>query len=223
MNKIILDNYLINYQVFFKDIKHMYLRIENGQINISCNKKVKKKSIEAFLKKKKAWILTRLNEKPIILYSIEKMYLWGKLYPIKINLNQKKYLVFKKDRFVLNTRKIKKNLIENYYKTITIEKAKTILKEKSFYSNYITKKLIIKSQLMKTRLGSCINTKKIIKLNSILSRFSCKYLEMVLYHELAHLKVNNHSKSFYKELNKLYPNYKNDNNELKKFLKNIHY
>ncbi|MFW5794792.1 MAG: M48 family metallopeptidase [Bacillota bacterium] len=223
MNKIILDNYLINYQVFFKNIKHMYLRIENGQINISCNKKTKIRTIEAFLRKKKDWILARIKAEPIVLYNKDKMYLWGDLYPVTIDINQRNHIDFNKKYFILNKEKLNINQIEKFYKKLTIEKTKELLEDKIIINNFNIDDLIIKSQLMKTRLGSCNMNKNIIKLNSLLSRFSVKYLKMVFFHELVHLNINNHSKSFYRQLNKFYPNYKKDNEQLKKLLKNIHY
>lgn len=222
MNKIILDNYPINYQVFFKNIKHMYLRIENGQIVVTCNKKTKKKTIEAFINNKKSWILSRLTVEPIFLYSKKSMFFLGEKFSVIINEKQKKYICFENNKFIINKNTIDKKLIEKFYINLTIIKAKEILNKNSF--NYFeANNLIIKSQLMKSRLGSCNRRKKIIKLNSILTRFDLKYLEMVLYHELAHLKINNHSHLFYQELISIYPNYQKNHKQLNNLIKNIHY
>ena len=65
-----------------------------------------------------------------------------------------------------------------------------------------------KTQLMKSRYGSCIPKKRIIKLNTLLARFKEKYLKTILIHELIHLEVHNHQEEFYYYMNKLVPQYK---------------
>ncbi|MCF7923819.1 MAG: M48 family metallopeptidase [Candidatus Izimaplasma sp.] len=225
MNKIILDNYSINYQVFFKKNKHMYLRIENGEIIITCNQKVKIKAIEKFIYSKKTWILKHIKKEPMYLYNLENMCLWGEKFPVKINEKQKKYLEYKDNTFILNTNLIKKDLIEKFYKKCVLDKIEELLYRNNLFINIgiDINNIEVKSQLMKTRFGSCIKQKRIIKLNSILARFDPKYIEMVLSHELVHLIVNNHSKSFYIELKKLFPRYKDVSKELKKLMKNIYH
>ncbi len=81
--------------------------------------------------------------------------------------------------------------------------------------------LIIRSQLMKTRLGSCNTPKRKINLNSILARFDIKYLRAVLIHEIVHLKVRNHQKKFYEELLRIEPDYYKLNKELRENIRRI--
>ena len=61
---------------------------------------------------------------------------------------------------------------------------------------------------MNTRFGSCIASKKIIKINTILARLDIVYLKTILIHEIIHLKVHNHQREFYKYIDLLIPNYK---------------
>ncbi len=63
--------------------------------------------------------------------------------------------------------------------------------------------------------GSCNARKRKINLNLYLVRRNKEFLYYVLMHELAHLKVQNHSKAFYQVLDILCPNHK----EIKRAMK----
>ncbi|QWC00488.1 M48 family metallopeptidase [Mycoplasmatota bacterium] len=221
MNQINLDNYLINYQVFFKNIKHMYLRYENNMVKITCHKNITEEAIELFILNHKKWILDRHQLKKIELYSEKSMYIFGKEYPVFIDSKLKDYIQFDSDRILMREYPLDRKKIENFYKKITILEMNHLVKSnKSLLSKYINSNhLVFKAQLMKTRLGSCIANKRVIKLNSLLARFDREYIKLVLFHELSHLKEANHSRRFYDLFGKLYPNYKIMNQNLKKLTK----
>jgi predicted metal-dependent hydrolase len=67
---------------------------------------------------------------------------------------------------------------------------------------------------LKTRWGSC-SIKRNISLNRNLMLMSIEAVDYVIYHELVHLKVLNHSTTFWKELERSFPNYKKSRNQLK--------
>ena len=67
---------------------------------------------------------------------------------------------------------------------------------------------------MKTRWGVC-SKKGYITLNANLIKYDIKALDYVIIHELSHYVHFNHSKEFWKLVEKNYPNYK----ECKKILK----
>jgi predicted metal-dependent hydrolase len=75
-------------------------------------------------------------------------------------------------------------------------------------------KVRIKRQ--KTRWGSC-SIKRNINLNRNLMLMSPNIVDYVLHHELVHLKVLNHSSTFWNELERSFPNYKNIKKQLKFF------
>ena len=72
---------------------------------------------------------------------------------------------------------------------------------------------------LKTRWGSC-SIRRNINLNRNLMLMPPETVDYVLYHELVHLKVLNHSAKFWKELERLFPNYKNGLSQLKYFESN---
>ncbi len=65
------------------------------------------------------------------------------------------------------------------------------------------------------RYGSC-NTRGEISYSVILMIYPQEYIDGVIVHELAHLKQMNHSKAFYKEIEKVMPDYRERMKKMKK-------
>ena len=74
----------------------------------------------------------------------------------------------------------------------------------------------LKIRKMTTRWGVCNVKKKTVTLNLELFRYDMDCLDYVIVHELSHFLVQNHSKQFWKVVEKYYPNY----HEARKKLKN---
>lgn len=218
MHNLTLDNCIINYQVFFKNIKHMYLRVKNDILQVTANKRFTLKMIEAFIIKHKRWILKQLSLKKIALYDKEGMYLWGEKYPVK-TLDDQANNQFKNETFYISN--LKSSSIENIYHQVVQNQLKIILEEEQDSLNQIfdLNALTFKTQLMRTRLGSCHSQKKIIKINSLLGRLDKEYLKLVLFHELAHLNHQNHSSHFHDLLEKIYPNHRSKQTELSRLVR----
>ena len=66
----------------------------------------------------------------------------------------------------------------------------------------------IKFQKMTSRWGSCNPKKGILKFNTNLMYAPKECIEYVVYHEFTHFLQANHSKKFYDELTKVFPNWK---------------
>ena len=215
-----LDNYLINYQVFFKKNKHLYVRIKDGHILVTSPHRYQIKQIESFLFKHKSWIVKHLNQEKKDLYPDKKMLVWGQWFPVlEVEKLGKKVMIDGQE--IHKGPLVCKQDIEAFYKDLTLNKIMMILdEEQHVLSQYIRLDQIkLKSQLMRSRLGSCIHDRRIIKINSLLARFEDKYLKLVLYHELTHLLVQNHSKEFHEKLERIYPNHRLVQKELNQYVK----
>ncbi|MDT8336279.1 MAG: YgjP-like metallopeptidase domain-containing protein [Candidatus Izemoplasmatales bacterium] len=218
MNKIILDNKLFYYQVFFKKNKNMYMRIKGNIITITSPKSFQIAEIEMFIKKHKDFVIKRNDIQFKNLYSQEVFELWGETY--NVFLSDGKALKLEESQVFL-PKNFSDKQIEKYYIKATITYAQELIDNEL---KYLMKEinltgLSLKSRLMKTRLGSCKKSTKNINLNSILARFNPKYLRVVLIHEIVHLKVGNHQKGFYNLLLKYEPKYKVIKKELNKIMK----
>lgn len=89
------------------------------------------------------------------------------------------------------------------------EKAKRILPEKvRYYSELIgVTPAGITVTGARTRFGSC-SGKNSISFSFYLMRFPDEAIDYVVVHELCHIIHHNHSKEFYKEIEKILPDYK---------------
>lgn len=213
MTKIRLGDKEIYYQVFYKNIKNMYLRIKDDLLVITTNEAYKNK-VEDFIKKNENKILRVINlkENKVPLYNREVMKIFGDEKKILYTTGNHKnrynitdsiiYIDFKADDF--------DNLyIEKIYSELLLRKMEKFIEEEVMLSQQIDlTNVVLKTQLMKSRFGSCISNKRVIKLNSILARFNEDYTHTILIHEIIHLKVKNHQKEFYEYINKFIPNYK---------------
>ncbi|MDY0010674.1 MAG: DUF45 domain-containing protein [Candidatus Izemoplasmatales bacterium] len=220
MNKIMLDNREIYYQVFFKKNKNMYLRIKSNQVIITAPMHFTIAEIERFIKKHQHFVLKHLSATRIDLYQKEEFWLWGKKHDIVFHDGKSLYIdgssVFIPNNDLYEQREL-------FYRKETVSKAidlietelKNLIKEIDFSG------IRLSSRLMTSRLGSCHATKKSINLNSILSRFDPIYLRAVLIHELVHLNISNHQKKFYNLLLKYVPNYRAIRKELGQIIKTI--
>lgn len=107
---------------------------------------------------------------------------------------------------------IKKNILKillNEYK----EKIKSyVINLNNQTYNYSIKDIELK--LVESKWGHCSHDNKIM-LNLKLLNADIDILNYVIFHELSHIRIKNHSPSFWREVSKFCPNYK----ELRKLLK----
>ncbi len=101
------------------------------------------------------------------------------------------------------------------------EKAKVYLKERlDYYSNISGLKYTgMKITGAKHRYGSC-NSKNSICFSYRLMLYPEEAIDYVVVHELAHIKIKNHSESFYKLVEKYMPDYKQREKILKSYKEN---
>lgn len=218
MSSIDLDNHTLEYQIIYKKIKNLYLRVKNNRIIITSPKTYSKEDIEFFILKHKSFVLKHLVEEKNDIYSLDCFYLWGK----KLDFKEHSGRVIKIDGDICYVpENTSTKSIENFYLDQTILMAKSLVKTelKKMMKDFDLDKIQFKSQLMSSRLGSCKPSEYVIKLNSIMARFDVKYLRAVLIHEIVHLKVKNHQKDFYNMLLKYEPEYRQIRKDFNKILK----
>lgn len=118
--------------------------------------------------------------------------------------------------------------MENIRKEATAEeekqlrkRAKEILPEKvKYYSSLVgVSPLRITITSARTRFGSC-SGKNSISFSFYLMRYPEEAIDYVVVHELCHILHHNHSKEFYKEVERVLPDYKNREKILKTYTGN---
>lgn len=219
-------NFLVKnkiYKVLIKKskIKNLYLRIKDKNIVASVPNLVSEKKIKEFIEKNIEKCINYLEKRKFnSLYSIKENFIF---------LRNKKYQIVILKDFKKNSYKIvNNNLYLKIKKETRIEKIiKEILKEITF--KYVFNKISFFEQKMnlenhdfkvlykKTSWGTNFVGKNRISFSSRLSHLEEEYTDYIIVHELSHSIFANHSKDFWKIVEKFKPNFK----ELNKKLKNI--
>lgn len=195
------------------NIKHIYIKVDkDNNVILTSSEKLKKEAIEV-LRSKKEWIekakaKNALKPKKDNIYKNEgHVYFFGKRY-IFLNAAGKKDSISFDEKSILYHSKLHLNpqkAVERFYKK---ELEQYIIPRVEYYA----KKLSlfpkdIKFRKMKRRLGSCSHN-NVLTFNTILAKLTFNEIDYVIVHELSHIKHKNHSKFFWKEVAKIFPNYK---------------
>ena len=196
----------------------------NADLVVYCPYGLKLDKIESILQNKKRILQKKIetvkqaNAKFANITKRETILLFGKEYII-ISTDKVRKACFSDEYFLIPKNKfemgkcdeiIVKSLKEIASRTL-IRRFKDIL---SFYKTYNVSKIILGS--FKAKWGSC-DCFGVIKLNWRLVMLPTKLVDFVIFHELSHLKELNHSKKFYYELEKVFPDWKASREELKNY------
>lgn len=122
-----------------------------------------------------------------------------------------KHLSYAKDKLATMPRKLteaEKNELRKNAKILITKRVEYFAK----LMGVEYKRISVKFQ--KTRFGSC-STKKNLNFNALIALMSPEILDYVIVHELSHLKEMNHSATFWHEVEKVIPNYKQKRKWLK--------
>jgi len=153
----------------------------------------------------------------------ETHYYLGKSYLLKISLGDINEVKLKAGQLQVTCKesyapeKVKKLLAHWYYKHA--EKKFQMLAQQAFekFKEYDFDKPQLEIRRMAKRWGSC-NTIDKITINPELIKAPAKCIEYVLVHEMCHLVIANHNKTFYQTLSSIMPNWKKWKNILEQKL-----
>ena len=167
-----------------KHIKHCYLRVVDGQIQIRANIYFTIEDAYELLNRKKKWLIKILEQSSKNSLKDDEFLYFGELKKLS-DFDIKNLDSFYKDEIKI----IIPPLVEKYSKLMKL------------YPNSIN------YRKNKRTWGSC-NYKNDLKFNTQLCKFPKFIAEYVVIHELAHIKHKNHSKKFWDLVNEFCPDYK---------------
>lgn len=192
--QILLNNQRVSYTLTRKKVKNINLRIKNGKIFVSAAKSVRLPVIEDLLQRKAQWILSALeSSKATPSLSEQEAYLCGKVVVLASGTDRLKWQKEQAAQLL----------------PLAYEQAWELFKNDGF------PKPTLRLRKMKSRWGSCIPSKRAITLNTALVGAEPACQVAVAAHELCHMLHPNHSKAFYAELCRRYPNYMDCQRKLK--------
>lgn len=214
-------------EIIKKNIKNMHLYVQppDGKVQVSAPKHLSDESIIMFVRTKIGWIRKqqekfknqpRQTERQYV--SGESFYVLGKQYYLQVEYSYKcNSLVLLGNKAILTVRKEstpkqREAFVREWYREILkaeIEKylpkweKKTGLYCDSWQTKYMT-----------TRWGTCNTNTKKIWFNLQLAKKPVECIEYIILHELAHLKVKNHSAEFVAILDAYMPYWRETKKEL---------
>jgi predicted metal-dependent hydrolase len=177
-----------------KHIKHCYLRIiNNKEVQIRANIYFSIEDAKELLLRKKAWILTSLEQSSKNILKDDEFLYFGEIKKLD-------------DYKIKNIDIFYKNEIQEFIPSM-VEKYSEIMNLYPISINY---------RKNKRTWGSCSH-KNDLKFNTQLCKFPKSVSEYVVIHELAHIKHKNHSQKFWDLVRQYCPDYK----EREKLLKSL--
>ena len=192
-----------------KNIKNIHLAVlpPDGKVRVSAPMRLSDESIAMFVRTKLGWIKKqqekfahqpRQSEREFI--SGETLYVFGKQYFLRVMYSYKgNSLVLNGNEAILTVRKEstarqREAFVNEWYRDLLKEKISIYLPKWEQITGLYCDSW--QTKYMTTRWGTCNTNTRKIWFNLQLAKKPIECLEYVILHELAHLKVRNHSKDF---------------------------
>lgn len=214
---ITIDNEIYPVKVILKKVKNINLKInEKNIIVLSCPKSFTQKEVIDFFQKHEDWLIKRITKNKMksqdLIYLDDKKYLYllGNRYEVVLTALKEDHLKIVNEFIFVFSKNSLAGEIYPHYHNLLIEKCKNWLDD-------LNTRAEIKVKKYKSRWGCCKYSTKEIFLNEKLICLPSSLIDYVICHEIAHLKVPNHSPLYYKELEKISPNHKKYKQEIKKY------
>lgn len=209
----------IDYSVLEKEgLKSHYISVEKKSGVILKGEKVSPEKADKLILKKAKWILNKLNvvgsvrEDEIVTGS--RIPYLGKNYYTEVIIKKqpaKAEIVFNRSKFKItqNSKQVTQEEIKaalgQFYKIEAIKKITPRVERLS--AKYKLKYSQLQFRKMSKRWGSCTGSNNII-INIDAVKLPYSLIDYLIVHELCHTKVKDHSKSYWAELSKYLPKWK---------------
>ena len=194
-----------------KKNKNTYIRVNDDmQIVVTTSVYSTKKFLKELLEENESSIINMIERKKEELKKNEKFLILGKEYQM-IKMSTKKSVELKEPYIYVKDEKMLDIWIKKIRKQLFQERMDFIYQK--FEEQIPYPKLKIRT--MKTRWGVCNKRDDSVTLNSELLREPLECLDYVITHELSHFVHFDHSKEFWKLVEKYNPDYK----KVRKYLK----
>lgn len=203
-----MNNYNVN--IIRKNIKHTYIRVKNNEIVVTTNYLTPKIYINKLIKDNAEYLEKMINHQKKKEEKNKDFYLFGTKYNIIYDTNYKNVVI--ENNNIITPNDI---VLTKYLDSIIKE---TFSKQLKFWYNIFEEKIPVpnlKIRKMKSRWGVCNTKNNNVTLNYYLYKYNKDCLDYVIVHELSHFLEGNHSKNFWKIVEKYYPNYKETRKKLR--------
>lgn len=226
--KIEYENEMITFTIEYKKRKTVQLEIDPAcRVRVLAPKGVNEEVIIDLVKTKAPYILENINKMRNRHEVIkeqrdereERLLYLGYEYPIKVIIDEsigKEMVKFEQNTFFITAKSSDKEILnkalEKFYRKKCL---KTIKERVAYYQNYFKiKAKDIKIVESKNKWGSC-NSDRNLEFNWTLIMAPIKVIDYIVVHEMCHLLHMNHSRSFWRLVGNIMPDYKERSEWLK--------
>lgn len=202
--KIIKDNKYIEIELVINDKYAFVDEIKNKVVYLNVRKKYDKEEVNRFIDRHfEHWYLMINDKEYKKFYGKKVVHYLGKPYFAKIKKSNKDEIVMTKDTITLycknNTLTQHKAIYRRYLKkAVEATIVKLYYEIQNDFKDIVIPKIIVKGLKGERCFG--YNEGDIICVERDLGRYSEKYIKSVIYHELCHFYIRDHSEAFYKLL-----------------------
>lgn len=199
----------VSVKIVKKDIKnmHLYVKPPDGHVEVSAPQHLSDESIAMFIRTRVGWIKKqqeKFREQPRQdareYVSGETLYVWGKQYFLQVQYSSRRNAMkLSGSKAILTVRQEstsqqRENYVNKWYRELLkAEIEKRLPKWESISGLYCSG---WQTKYMTTRWGTCNTRTGKIWINLQLAKKPYECLDYVLLHELAHLRVKDHSAAF---------------------------
>lgn len=209
---------MIDYEIILQNRKTISIEIKDKVI-VKVPYNIKKEELNTILKKKENWIKNKLDIVNNRTYLKDDEILFrGKVTKKDIKLQpflKRNFVVYSDGKIIINVKKYEdvNIILKRWLKRYSLDMINEIIQKYQIYFNEKPKEIKVKEQ--KTIWGSCTYDNK-LNFNYKLALATEKAMEYVVVHEMCHMVHKNHSKEFWKMVEKLMPEYKKEHEWLRK-------
>ena len=220
-----LSGRVLTYELERKSVKNLNLRIRrDGTVHLSIPRRTPLTAAEAFLTEREAWILQAIarvekraaahptnstvgDSLPYLGGHMEITWREGSPARVEADMDNRRLTVTLPDP---HDSELRTAAIETFEKAETA-KLVTALVER-YYPLFAAKGVpypkAIRVKVMKTRHGSCSSAKGYLNFSSRLCEYPVAFMEYVVVHELCHFLEANHSDRFWREVERVLPDWR---------------
>jgi len=207
-----------------RGMKHCYIRIIDGAVELRCSPRLPLSEAEAILRRRLPWILDKLEEsrqKKERLNPLDTFLLAGRRYPLRHLPSSGKGIraELTPEALILHApeapapsqiRRCMEDLYRRHCRETLLPRLEEWSRRMELYPNRVS------FRRARTRWGSC-SSRDTLSLNLYLAALPPKLADYVLVHELAHIRHKNHSRAFWSEVERILPDWKERRKELRDY------
>lgn len=203
----------LSYLLERKQIKKTYIKIKEGKVCVSADRRITLKEVDRIVDAHKAWIIKNLNKPQHQLKNPDICYLLGKAYRMEILEAGKNEIRFEGEKMLLlmkadSDQEDREKLIDNFKRKL----AKTVFMESvrrhlPLFRRWNIPMPNVVVRKMKTMWGNCAYLKGRVTFALMLIEQPMEEIDYVVVHELAHFIHHDHGEGFHALMRELMPDY----------------